>query len=392
MVLALPEIERGLHVALTSVVWVVIGYLLVITLLATQKGRRHTGVAALDLEEPRLCHFRGDGQAARPPGQRFAYRPAHPLLHLGGRDGSRRRFFRYPGRPAQGAGGGGRHILLKSTSADHPHAAQDRRGGSFAAVGWRRAREHLERWAKEGQRVTGAPTSANGASSFHLWWALPEPGPLSEVRAVLEVVRPPSVPRLYFWALQVSFVERGRELGAGHTGLQWHPGAPDGAVNWGGYATGGGVLEGSGSHLAPVDGPHTRHFPWAPRRPYRLRVWSPAAGAWRSEVTDAQDGTTTVVRDLFVPASSLASPLVWSEVFARCDDPSTEVRWSGLEAVLPTGQVLTATSARLTYQSHAEGGCANTESRAEDRYFVQATGLPGPRRPGPEVLSLPAAP
>jgi len=39
VVLALPEIERGLHVPLGSVIWVVIGYLLVITLLATQVGR-----------------------------------------------------------------------------------------------------------------------------------------------------------------------------------------------------------------------------------------------------------------------------------------------------------------------------------------------------------------
>ena len=39
VVLALPEIERGLHVALSSVIWIVIGYLLVITLLATQVGR-----------------------------------------------------------------------------------------------------------------------------------------------------------------------------------------------------------------------------------------------------------------------------------------------------------------------------------------------------------------
>ena len=39
VVLALPEIERSLHIALGSVVWVVIGYLLVITLLATQVGR-----------------------------------------------------------------------------------------------------------------------------------------------------------------------------------------------------------------------------------------------------------------------------------------------------------------------------------------------------------------
>jgi MFS family permease len=39
MVLALPEIERDLHVALSSVIWVIIGYLLVITLLTTQVAR-----------------------------------------------------------------------------------------------------------------------------------------------------------------------------------------------------------------------------------------------------------------------------------------------------------------------------------------------------------------
>ena len=39
VVLALPQIESGLKVDLASVIWVVIGYLLVITLLATQVGR-----------------------------------------------------------------------------------------------------------------------------------------------------------------------------------------------------------------------------------------------------------------------------------------------------------------------------------------------------------------
>jgi len=39
VVLALPEIQRGLHVALSAVVWVMISFLLVITLLATQVGR-----------------------------------------------------------------------------------------------------------------------------------------------------------------------------------------------------------------------------------------------------------------------------------------------------------------------------------------------------------------
>ncbi len=39
VILALPEIQRALHVGLASVIWVIIGYLLVITLLATQVGR-----------------------------------------------------------------------------------------------------------------------------------------------------------------------------------------------------------------------------------------------------------------------------------------------------------------------------------------------------------------
>lgn len=39
MILALPEMERSLHVPLSGITWVIIGYLLVITLLATQVGR-----------------------------------------------------------------------------------------------------------------------------------------------------------------------------------------------------------------------------------------------------------------------------------------------------------------------------------------------------------------
>ncbi len=39
VILALPEIEKNLHISLSSVIWVVIGYLLIITLLATQVGK-----------------------------------------------------------------------------------------------------------------------------------------------------------------------------------------------------------------------------------------------------------------------------------------------------------------------------------------------------------------
>lgn len=242
-----------------------------------------------------------------------------------------------------------------------------------------------------GERMTGTPPSGNGASSFHLFWEVPIPGPFREVRAVLEVTRPPAVPRLYFWALQVSFVDQGRDLGAGHTGLQWYAGAGPGAVNWGGYhAGGGGVLPGTESALPPVDGnPHTRQFAWQPARRYGFRVWCPVPGAWRSEVTDQGDGRTTVVRDLLVPAGGLASPIVWSEVFADCDHPPVEVRWSGLEVVDAGGRAATVTSVRPNYQSFADGGCANTESYAEPGAFVQVTGLPRARGPVPASISLP---
>jgi hypothetical protein len=256
----------------------------------------------------------------------------------------------------------------------------------------------LSRLSQPRARLAGLPPSGNGASSFHLWWALPAPGSFSQVTATFQVTRAPAVARLYFWALQVSFIEAGREIGAGHTGLQWHPSAPAGAVNWGGYYSGGappgtdGTLPGTGSALPPVDGgPHTRHYPWSPGHRYRFRVWSPAAGAWRSEVTDLDQGETTVVRDLLVDAHGLASPLVWSEVFAACDDPPTEVRWSQLEAADGQGRTYQARSVHLTYQSYADGGCSNTRTYADGESFVQVTGLSTARPSAPDVLSLPGS-
>src|SRR5580658_747805 len=39
VVLALPHIQRALHASLASVVWIIVSYLLVITILSTQVGR-----------------------------------------------------------------------------------------------------------------------------------------------------------------------------------------------------------------------------------------------------------------------------------------------------------------------------------------------------------------
>jgi hypothetical protein len=212
-------------------------------------------------------------------------------------------------------------------------------------------------------RTTGFPTSSNRASSFHLLW---EGVPATdEVSAVLEVVEPPTVPHLYFWALQASFVDdRGRRVGGAHLGLQWYPPHPGStAVNWGGYRDGASLggsnvsteLEGEASTLPSATGnPNTRDYAWRPHTPYRLRISGDGDGWWRGEVTDLTTGETIVVRRLYGGGTRLAGPMVWSEVFARCDDPSVTVRWSDFTPH--------TNSIRTSYQRHEDGGCANTRS------------------------------
>lgn len=241
-----------------------------------------------------------------------------------------------------------------------------------------------------------------GAASFHLMWRLPTPARdarLVEVSAVVEIVNPPRVPALYFWALQVDFADaRGVWAGA-HTGLQWnrrYPGST--AVNWGGYASaerGGAVLPGTRSHLPGfVDDPNTLSYEWTPGREYRLRISSSPEirGAWRAEVTDLLTGLSTTVRDLLPrptlrsgggllrrlvspgaqspgdagDAAFLLRPIIWSEVFAECDDPSASVRWSDLQAIDQQGRTLRPEAVVANYQSEAEGGCYNTDSSLDD--------------------------
>ncbi|MCX6523597.1 MAG: hypothetical protein NTX58_02345, partial [Actinobacteria bacterium] len=90
---------------------------------------------------------------------------------------------------------------------------------------WKQLRTSLR--ASAVGRVAGLPTSSNRASSFHLSWQLPseEDSPITAVAVTLEILEPPSVERLYFWALQADFAdENGRHGGGAHLGLQWHPG------------------------------------------------------------------------------------------------------------------------------------------------------------------------
>jgi hypothetical protein len=172
----------------------------------------------------------------------------------------------------------------------------------------------------------------------------------------------------------VSFVDAGRTTGGAHLGLQWYDRHPGGtAVNWGGYRTGSGELDGEASRLPSATGnPNTRDFPWRARVGYRLCIRGDGDGWWTGEVTDTTTGQQTVVRRLRGGGTALARPVVWSEVFARCDDPRTAVRWSELQPP-PAG-------VRVTYQAQADGGCANTAVVHEGDSYLQITNAPRPDR------------
>lgn len=237
----------------------------------------------------------------------------------------------------------------------------------------------LGRLLRRDGRTTGLPPSANGASSFHLVWDLPG-GRFSEASVDLEVLEAPAVPRLHFWAMQVDWVDDGgRRAGGAHIGLQWHPGHPGStAVNWGGYDHRGVELGGTGSSLpSATSNANTRDLVWEPGVPYRLTV-ARAAGrdpvdgtaAWAGSVSWPGGGVH--VRDLHVGGGWISSVMTWSEVFARCDDPSVAVRWSRPQ-VVEAGEPLRPAGARTSYQSHADGGCANTDSSPDEVGIVQRT-------------------
>lgn len=227
------------------------------------------------------------------------------------------------------------------------------------------------------RRVSGRPQSANGASSFHIWWEAPSR--LRSVSAVLEVIDPPTVDRLYFFALQASFWSD-RHHGGAHTGLQWnrnHPGS--GAINWGGYDDAGAILPGSTSPLpsTPAD-PNTRDFAWTAGARYRLTIGpvrqDDALGpVWPARIEGLDTGENVVIRELQCPGTHLRGPVVWSEVFADCDHPSVTVRWSEITAVTEDGTVVPVTAGRVSYQSYDNGGCDNTTVMANGGAVFQRT-------------------
>jgi len=216
----------------------------------------------------------------------------------------------------------------------------------------------------------------HGVSSFHLWWQGIDGGEhLVAVSATVEVLRQPTTERLYFWALQTSFIDDRGAHGAAHIGLQWNPRHPENkAVNWGGYADVSDVrsiLDGTPSSLpsTPAD-PNTRDYPWQEGVPYRLAVQRGTRG-WQGSITDTVTGETSVIRDLLAPGDRLGSFVVWAEVFAACDHSQTVVQWSDFEATTASGAVRSPASVRVTFP--AGGDCSNTDVVMSQMGLLQIT-------------------
>jgi len=191
----------------------------------------------------------------------------------------------------------------------------------------------------------------------------------------LSILEPPLVSELYFWALQASFRDGDEVTGGGHLGLQWHPSYPGStAVNWGGYDRSGWELVGSESELPSVLGnPNTRNFEWQAGTGYRLRIFPDRPGWWAGEVTDLSLGATIVIRRLAGGGDHLTLPVVWSEVFAQCDDPGVTALWSAPGGMTVSGEEWSPESYTTTYQQETDGGCSNTDSRPMDGGVGQLT-------------------
>ena len=242
------------------------------------------------------------------------------------------------------------------------------------------------------ERVSGAPASANGASSFHLWWDVPYGERLTAARVTLDVTRRPDLDRLVFFALQVGFVKPGG--GAAHIGLQHNPRYPSrSAVNWGGYDPDGDHIEGTEPLLPSTqEEAGTRDFVWEGSHPYQLHVERVSdrdadVHLWRGTVVDLQSGYRTVVRDLISPSKYIRAPVVWVESFAPCDAPRFEAAWSNASVTTNKGDVRAISRMRADYQPHAAGGCTNTNSIVEGVSFVQRSGQLRTTKPG-STLSI----
>jgi hypothetical protein len=230
-----------------------------------------------------------------------------------------------------------------------------------------------------GSVITTVPSEpTTGVSAFHVWWqGMGATEQYVSCSATLEVTHAPTVDKLYFWALQATFVDsRGKEFGGAHTGLQWNPHYPGNrAINWGGYDASGSVTAILAGSLSPMPSApndvNTRDFAWEVGVPYRFDISHTSAG-WLGEVTNESTGKKAEIRTLFAGGDRLTGFVCWSEIFADCDDPSASVKWSHLSATTASGRVVKPSGVTLSYP--AGGDCPNNDTRLDaDKVIVQTT-------------------
>jgi hypothetical protein len=214
-----------------------------------------------------------------------------------------------------------------------------------------------------------------GVSAFHLWWQGLEGEELAEVSVGFEVLREPASDRTYFWALQATFADGHRSYGAAHLGLQWYSRFADcRAANWGGYASppDQGVFNGTPPALPGFpDDPNTRAYPWRTGVVYEFRIRRGERG-WAGEVADTSTGERVVLRELLAGGDRLRDVVLWAEVFAPCEAPTTEVRWTDLAAVTAAGERRRPDRVRLSLPG--DGNCPNSDLVLDERGFRQVTG------------------
>lgn len=207
----------------------------------------------------------------------------------------------------------------------------------------------MDRWNRLSYYLPDPQRRSWGSVAVHSFHLFPIGLPsVASVALMVEIL--PSVEHGYFWAMQVDWDD-----GSGaHLGLQWWPGYPGNrAVNWGGYSPAGAELYGTESELpSSLQNPNTRDFSWNQGEWYTLEV--------DADGTGRVDGR--VVRRLEVGSRRVVRVGVWTEMFAPCSSPRSQVRWRGI-----TGRV----------QCSYEPTCGNTCSWREGDDLVQATGLSG---------------
>jgi hypothetical protein len=197
---------------------------------------------------------------------------------------------------------------------------------------------------------------------MHVVWAVPQVHErIVQASATLEVLSLPTVPELWFWALQASF----GDAGGAHLGLQWYDPFPGSTgANFGGYD------DASGRELTGP-GENTRAYSWQSGRPYRLTIATADPGSWSGRI----DGEELRVLRCGGSEIGLSRLMVWTECFARCDAPPAAVRWSGFETVTAAGEVVAVRDATLHYQELSAGGCSTGRTERDGDGWLQTTGV-----------------